>query len=469
MGVVSHSLRQKFDSFLYSPAFFLLIGGLTVLSNVFCQELFVYTCFILIAGYIILRGRDLLPLMPMFICGYISFSSGNNPAFNENNIFSFAGHGLYLLVMIVLLVGCLIYRLATDPDFGGKKFLCKKRRLLSGMCVLGICYAISGLGSGQWEVCGGRNLLFALLQFVAIAGLYYLFSGAVKWELAPKAYLSWTGLCVGYVLIAELLNIYITGGAIVDGAIFRDHITTGWGHYNNIGALFAIVIPLPFFLTGKGRLAWFAYATAFLFWLALLFTCSRGSIVIGTVIYAAGYVLSLLHSHHARAQIGVHAVSILLPVITVVVFYPELKSLFWRMTEVGLESSAERAIGYTEGIKQFLKFPVFGGSFFPVDFQPHAWAEVPGFMAIFPPRWHNTVVQLLATGGVTCLAGYVYHRFQTLKLFFKNFSGDKLFAGLSVAALLLTSLVDCHFFNIGPVLLYSALLAFVEFCLDKKK
>ena len=29
-------------------------------------------------------------------------------------------------------------------------------------------------------------------------------------------------------------------------------------------------------------------------------------------------------------------------------------------------------------------------------------------------------------------------------------------------ALLLTSLVDCHFFNVGPVLFYSALLAFVE-------
>ena len=404
----------------------------------------------------------------MFACGYISPSSVNNPAFNDKSIFSPKGGGLYLAVLIAVILGCLIYRLVKDTDFGGKRFLGKKRRLLPGMCILGICYAISGLTSGQWEKYGWQNLLFAFLQFVAVAGLYWLLSGGVKWEQAPKAYLSWTGVCVGYVLVAELINIYMNG-AIVDGAIFRDHITTGWGHYNSIGALLAIVIPLPFFLTGKGRFAWFAYATAFVFWLALLFTCSRGSIVVGTVIYAAGYVLSLLHSRHARAQIGVHAVSILLPVIIVVCFYKELQELFWRMTEIGLESSTQRVITYKEGIKQFLQNPIFGGSFFPVDFWPHAWAEVPGFKALFPPRWHNTVVQLLATGGVTCLAGYAFHRLQTLKLFFKNFATEKLFAGLSVAALLLTSMVDCHFFNVGPVLLYSALLAFVEFRLDKQK
>ena len=79
------------------------------------------------------------------------------------------------------------------------------------------------------------------------------------------------------------------------------------------------------------------------------------------------------------------------------------------------------------------------------------------------------VIALLATGGVSLLAGYVLHRVQTVKLFVKNFNTGKLFAGLTVLALLLTSLVDCHFFNVGPVLIYSAMLAFVEFQLNKTK
>jgi len=51
----------------------------------------------------------------------------------------------------------------------------------------------------------------------------------------------------------------------------------------------------------------------------------------------------------------------------------------------------------------------------------------------------------------------------------KNCTTEKLIAGMSVMALLLTSMVDCHFFNVGPVLTYSAVLAFVEFQMNEPK
>lgn len=463
---------QQVDRFLYSPAYFLYLGGLTVLSNVFGLELFVYTCIILSAIYICLFGRDLLPLLPMFACGYISPSMNNNPGQNDASVFSMEGGGLYLVILLVPVVACLIYRLVTDPHFGGKQFLNKKRSLLSGMLVLGIAYGISGLCSGQWTEYGWRNLLFSGFQLVAIAGLYYLFSGAVRWELAPKAYLFWTGICVGYVLLAELLGIYAKENVIVEGVILRERIATGWGHYNNIGALFAMVIPLPFFLTGKGRYAWFAYLSAFLFCLGLLFTCSRGSVLVGVPVYLATYVLSLVHSRHARSMKWTHVFHALIigtPVLVMVVFHDELQRLFQSLPLFGNDASVwMRLDTYKEGFKQFLQFPIFGGSFFPLKEDLYHWSSShTTFAYLFPPRWHNTFVQLLASGGVVCLAAYVVHRVQTVKLFIKNFSSEKLFVGLSIASLLLTSMVDCHFFNIGPVLLYSAMLAVVEFQLNK--
>ena len=453
--------QQRIDQFLYSPMYFLLIGGLTILSNVFCLEKFVYPTFILIGIYICLFGRDLLPIFPIFVCGYISPSVGNNPGVNENSIFSMSGGFLYLMILLVMLAGCLVYRLITDPGFGGKQFLTCKRRLLPGMLVLGICYAISGLASGQWETYGLQNLLFSFLQFAAVAGLYYLLSGAVRWDLAPKGYLFWTGMCIGYVLLAELAGIYIKADVIVDGVILRERIVTGWGHYNNIGALFTMVIPLTFFLTGKGRFAAIYYLSPFLFCLGLLFTCSRGALLVGVVIYVAGYLLSLFHSRHARSMMPVHIFTLFFPLILFALFHRELIHLFEQLIHTGL-TSQERLDIYREGIEQFLRFPVFGGSFFPVDYWPYTWYTSEAFLAFFPPRWHNTFVQLLSTGGITLLAGYVLHRVQTIKLFVNQFNTGKLFAGLAVLALLLTSLVDCHFFNIGPVLFYSAMLAFVE-------
>ncbi len=462
----AHPLLQRMDQFLYSPAFFLLLGGLTILANVFCLELYAYTFILLIGIYVCLFSRDLLPIFPVFACGYISPSMGNNPGRNENSIFSLSGSGIYLAILLVLFAVSMVYRLVTDKTFGGKKFLHKKRKLLSGMLVLGICYAISGLASGQWQEYGLRNLLFAFIQLVAVAGLYYLLSGAVQWEYAPKGYLYWTGICVGYVLLAELVGIYFSANVIVDGKILRENIYTGWGNYNSMGALFTLIIPLPFFLTDKKKTAVFAYLSAFLFCIGLLFTCSRGSILFGVVIYVAAYLLSLIHSRHARSLKLVHAFIIAIPILALAMFHEELLRLFEDLVRSGLKSP-QRLETYAQGIKQFLRFPVFGGSFFPVDCDLYVWATSEEFVALFPPRWHNTFVQLLATGGVTCLAAYLFHRVQTIKLFIHDFNTGKLFAGLSIAALLMTSMLDCHFFNVGPVLLYSGMLAFVEFQLNQ--
>lgn len=467
-----HPGFQQVDRFLYSPAYLLYLGILTIFSNVFGLELFAYTGIVLTGCYVCLCARDLLPLLPIFACGYISPSQNNNPGMNNASVFSLAGGGLYLAVLLALLAASLIYRLVTDPVFGGKKFLTKKRKLLSGMLALGAAYAISGIGSGQWAEYGWRNLLFAFLQLVAVAGLYYLLSGAVRWDLAPKAYLFWTGICVGYVLLIELIGTYANADVVVEGIIRRERIVTGWGHYNSMGALFAMVIPLPLFLTGKGKYAWFAYLSSFLFCLGLLFTCSRGSILIGVPIYLAAYVLSVFHSRHARSIKWMHvfhAVIIGTPILVTVIFSDELQRLFQALPVIGTDESFRMRLDtYAEGFKQFAQFPVFGGSFFPLKEDLYKWAsDSTTFGYLFPPRWHNTLVQLLATGGVTCLGAYIVHRVQTFKLFTRNFSGEKLFVGLSIAAMLLTSMVDCHFFNVGPVLLYSAMLAVVEFQLDK--
>lgn len=456
-----------FNLFLYSPVYLIFLGLITILSNVLSWEVYVYPVLLLTGICVCLFSRDLLPIFPIFACGYISPSLSNNPGLENDSIFSFSGAGIMLWGLILLLAASLVYRLVTDPDFGGKKFLNKKRALLPGMLVLAITYTISGVTSGQWSEYGLRNLLFSFIQLVAVGGLYYLLSGAVQWDRAPREYLPWTAICVGYILVVEMLNIYATKEVIVDGTISRVHIATGWGHYNSIGALLTVIIPLPFLLTGK-RYGWFAYLSTLLFYVILLFTCSRGSIIFGTVVYAASYILSLIHSRNARRQILAHIAVLVLLGFAVAKCREQILQMFSIFETMGLESPG-REETYREGIKQFRKFPVFGGSFYPVDYWPYAWATADTFSTLFPPRWHNTFVQLLATGGVVCLAGYLFHRIQTIRLFLKNCTTEKLIAGMSVAGLLLTSMVDCHFFNVGPVLTYSAVLAFVEFQMNEPK
>ena len=137
----------------------------------------------------------------------------------------------------------------------------------------------------------------------------------------------------------------------------------------------------------------------------------------------------------------------------------EIFALF--IEEIFIMSERDNLVGY--GLKQFRTHPIFGGSFFPQgEYVPWDWSTSEAFSSFFPPRWHNTIIQVLASCGIVGLACYLFHRFQTVRLILVKRSTEKTFIGLFMASLLLCSLMDCHFFNVGPTLFYSMALAYAE-------
>ena len=460
------SYLRAFDDFLYKPTYLLLCWALTVFANVFGAELFTYTCFVLIVLYLCLCGRDLLPIMPLAICSYIAPSRNSNPGLSNDSLFAFSNGGLYIIILAALLIAALVYRLIRDPELGRSAFWKCKRTLLPGMLALAAGYLLSGLGSEQLTAIGPKNLLFSSIQAVSVILFYFILTGCVNWDKAPAGYLAWTGMCVGYVLLAELLFIYFRYGVIQAGAIDRILIYSGWGHYNNIGALLAMMIPFPFFLTGKGKHTGLFYLSGLLFLAGVLFTCSRASMLCGVLAYLASYTISLLHSRRARANFAIHIFTALVILVVFILYHDDLLRLFRDLIGHGFKPG-ERFEGYAAGWQQFLNDPVFGATFYPVDESIYSWSTSADFVAFFPPRWHNTFLQMLASCGVVGFAAYIFHRVQTFQLFLRNFSGKKMFAFVSMLTMLVTSMVDCHFFNVGPVLFYSAMLAFVEKRLDQ--
>ena len=150
-----------------------------------------------------------------------------------------------------------------------------------------------------------------------------------------------------------------------------------------------------------------------------------------------------------------------LGLLAAVLLHEKLLQLFSDIIRRGLDPTTRDEI-YAEGIKLFREAPVFGNSFFSPGYVPWDFSTVDTFSAIIPPRWCNTVVQLLVSAGVVGLLAYLLHRVDTVLLFVKRRSGKNSFILCSIAVLLITSLLDCHFFNLGPVLFYSAALAFAE-------
>ena len=457
--------RQKlasFDGWLRSPWYIVALGALTVLSSLLGLDLWIYTLFMGLGIFVSLFGSDLLPLMPVCILCYVAPSRENNPGRYPGSVFYPLNGGIYLGTLLLIFVACLIWRLVKDPELGGKKFLKTKRCLLPSMLFLCASYLLSGIGMSEYASIVGKNLVFALIQCFAVVALYWLFTGSVRWEKAPRADLAWSGLAVGFVVLAQLLENYLSGRIFVDGTIDRELIATGWGMHNNVGCMMAMMMPFAFYLAAKSKRGWLFNLLGTGLLLGTVCSCSRGSMAMAVLGYGICAFLLLKDPQSRRKNLKIYLIALGAVIVAVVVLAPKLWDVF-RLFISQLDNISKRDKLLYHGICQFLSEPVFGGSFFPQgSFVPWDWANLDSFSSFFPPRWHNTLVQMMASCGTVGITAYLIHRWQTVLLFRKRRSTEHTFLAISLGVLLCAALLDCHFFNVGPVLFYSMALAFAE-------
>lgn len=462
----SHEGVHKIDEFLRTPQYIVSLSLLTVISNLLGQDMVLYTLFIIIGMFICLFGSDLLGLMPIVILCYIAPSPENNPgsASNKGSIFYPENGGGYLLALLAVFLLCLVFRLVTDPKLGGKRFLQAERCLTVGMLVLGGSYLLSGLGMEGYLALVKRNVLFALAQGAAIFVMYFLFTGGVDWKNVRKDTLAWIGMCVGFVVLPQLLENYLSGRIFMEGTdtIDRELIYAGWGMHNNMGGLMAMMLPFPFYLAYVKKNGWVYNILATILMLGVILSCSRTSIMVSAMVFFGGAVL-LLHKKEDRKQnIGIYLFALVGGIAFAILFFDKLLDIFDLFFEE-LFIISQRDNLFVYGLKQFLSDPMFGGSFFPQgEYIPWDWSTAAAFSALFPPRWHNTLVQIAASCGVLGLMAYSLHRIDTIRLFLRKRSVENLAIAVYIGILLTCSMLDCHFFNIGPVLFYSMALAFAE-------
>lgn len=448
------------DKVAYSAGYVFAVAILALICNVWALELPVYTLYILMGVCVLAFCRDLLPLAPLVVCGYITPSIGNNPGRNPDSIFYWDKGGWFLMVLVAVFVAALILRLCFDRKNGFKRLFTEKRRLLWGMVAIGASYLLSGIGADGYGPLVGKNLFFALLQFLSIALMYFVLTASVQWDKAPRWYLPLIGVTVGLAVIVELCNVYIIQSVIVNGVIDRVRIYTGWGMYNNIGGMLIMMLPFPFYFACRRNFTWISIPASALFLVGIAMTSSRGAILTGLMVYFLCTAVTIVYAEDHRKTFWIFAVVLVSLTVVLILCWEQISQLLQLILSIGFETSRNDI--FAEGLKQFAKYPVFGGSFYPIDFVPWDFSELAQFSDFFPPRWHNTAVQLLASCGILGLGAYLFHCFQVTKMFLEETSRLKAVIALSVLALMVSSLLDCHFFNLGPVLFYSIALAVAE-------
>ena len=221
------------------------------------------------------------------------------------------------------------------------------------------------------------------------------------------------------------------------------------------------MLPFAFSLGLAHKKDWLGLLIAGLFMGGILLTCSRASILAGSFIFCLCLILMIRYSTNRKALFIILGILGVLFLAGCIVMREKLLQLFSDLIRRKLDPNTRDEI-YTKGLELFREAPVFGNSFFSPGYVPWDFSTVESFSALIPPRWCNTVVQLLVSAGIVGMAAYLVHRVDTVVFFLKRRSRENWFILCSMMVLLITSLFDCHFFNLGPVLFYSASLAFSE-------
>jgi len=452
------------NSFLASKWYVILVGLLVLLSHTFSLETYIFIAFVL-SGVVIpcLLCEDMIAMVAPLAMTYSSISLKSNNTRYKTSLFS-GPTKIIIIVLAVIILACVLARLIFDLVKNKEKRF--KPRLMLGFLFLAPCYLLGGFLSPYYDL---NTVLYGGVNFLSISATYFILLYLVDWKKAGKSYIFWVLTVYGLVVSLEVFYIiFKINAGIKDYVSWWDQIFTGWGMRNNIAGQIVLCIAAPIYLSfiSSKKTSWIYLLFSPLMLVAIFLTNSRACSLFGTLIWAGCLVFYFIKCEKEKRNIGLVTMGLVMVAFAgvFVIKRDEVTKLLVRffsespdVTDIN-DFTQGRYSTWTHGLKHFSENELFGVGFYQCeDFR------FTNFSSDFvPARYHNIYIQFLASTGIAGLIAYLYHRFETFKLLTEKPSLEKSFIFISLFTIVLCSLVDNNFFNLGPGLNYGIGLAFLE-------
>lgn len=458
-----NALIKLINKFFYSKFYIIAIGLIVLLCHTFSFEIvYYYFAAIGLVGIPALFCEDMISVVPPLAMTYSSVSLKSNNTRFDTTIVGGANK-IHLIVIVAIIFVFVLTRLVFNLIKDKESRI--KPALLTGYVVLGACYLLGGFLSPYYKK---DTVLYGLVAFLSVSGCYFLLLYLIKWKKVPKDYYAWVMTVYGLVVAFEVFFIVIkikTG--YEEYMSWHDQIFTGWGMRNNIAGQIVLCVAAPVYLAIKNKkFSAIFLILPFIMLFGALLTNSRGGSLFSALIIAGALVIFFLKTQKNQKYqcLGVLGGVLLVSLVVFLIKRQEITELLVRffdkkpdISDVN-DFSQNRDIVWHHGFMHFIERPLFGVGFY----QCADYRFINFSTSFVPARYHSIYIQFLASTGIFGLAAYFYHRYQTLRITFKQPSLEKTFIYLSVAGLIICSIIDNNFFNLGPGLNYCIALAFIE-------
>ena len=142
---------------------------------------------------------------------------------------------------------------------------------------------------------------------------------------------------------------------IQNGVIDRNLIYTGWGMYNNMGAMLAMMIPFPFHIGYTTKKGWIGPLISTLFLGGVFLSNSRTSMLGGAAVYGICVLILFFTAKNKKRTLIVTAVLAVLGIAGVIVLREKIFQLFTDILSRGF-SLNHRDEFYVAGTNQFVHY-----------------------------------------------------------------------------------------------------------------
>ena len=328
-----------------------------------------------------------------------------------------------------------------------------KSKLFYGYVFISVAFLLNGFFFFQGYSAG--NITYALALAASLFLSFALFAVNLDYTEDLKKYFLYVLYISSLLITIEFFALFAGQIRFENGEIVKESILIGWGIWNNVGGMLTMLLPVHFCFAASKKHGYIFYATGILSYLAIVLSLSRSSLLVSTLILGVCAVAVCFIGQNKK-QNGIITLSLaVIGIVGIALLWNKISNVFGDYISRGFDDNGRFAM-WRHGINNFLKHPIFGAGFYnsyPTEYQ---------FVSFLPYRYHNTVIELLATCGLCGFLSYAFHRYQTVKLFISKRTDTSLFLALCLFGLLLTSLLDNHMFNIYPCFFYSLILLIFE-------
>lgn len=443
------TFKLKARAFLNSYYYPILVFFAVLISHTFSLEL-LGIIFILISASIgLLVCEDLKFIFSPLIMFIFMFSQKSV----KSGIFYDTPYLIAIAVVSILFSALLVIHFIIYKESVDFKAFIHSKIFIGFAC---LCSAFLLNGFFNFDSYAWTNIVFAFALTICLGLIFFLFSINLKPNPELKKYLFFVLYLTSILLVLEFFLSFTYQFEFKNGELIKESILFGWGMWNNIGGVLAFLLPVHFYFASTAKkYGWAFYLTGLISFGTITLSLSRASLLISALIIVVCALVSCFAGENKLVNRIITCAVAIIGIIGIIVLWDKISALLGDYLTRGFDDNGRFEI-YKKGLNSFLDNPIFGSGFSSADAQDYQ------FVAFMPDRYHNTFVQLLGTCGVVGLGAYLWHRYETIKLFWKKRSVFTVFCALCIAGFLGTSLLDNHFFNMYPSFIYVSILLIIE-------